>query len=254
MQLVNVPGIVSKPPDTKDKQIEDTSTPLSFVSSSFNIAAETCDFKVSIFHHRSVAYPGTDTRFIGAIFNHVSHSLEQLVEIFVSTSSQVFASPCLSISWQISKERDVILIIFGSGSQQRDGASDFKDLAQHIIPDAVFFRSVCIIVKKIPKKSEAVPVHADPITQSKGCIQSISLQVRPNVEKGISGITFAGEISDYAISLQVKHGIIGPHGHSAQSLACGLSFVLPRLEQVSMFHKPNIHIPYNSHPMVRTLW
>lgn len=44
MQLVNVPGMVSNPPDTSDKQIEETSTPVSLVSSSFSIADETHGF------------------------------------------------------------------------------------------------------------------------------------------------------------------------------------------------------------------
>ena len=40
MAEVNVPGMVSKPPDTNDRQMEETSTPVSFVSSSFRMEAE----------------------------------------------------------------------------------------------------------------------------------------------------------------------------------------------------------------------
>lgn len=39
LQEVRVPGMVSNPPLTRERQIEDTSTPANLVSSSFKIAA-----------------------------------------------------------------------------------------------------------------------------------------------------------------------------------------------------------------------
>lgn len=113
--------------DTSDKHIKETSTPLSLVSSTFKIAAETCDLKVSLCHH--VVSPHRDGH---KVYHRLSQSFLALYKAghwgICLDELASFTSSCFFISWHISEKRNIILIIFGCRSQQRYGISDFKDL------------------------------------------------------------------------------------------------------------------------------
>ena len=88
MQEVRVPGIVSKPPETSDRQMELTSTPVSFSSLFFKIYKfQRVESASVIYVERLIrwSYRRTDTRLVGAILDHRADLVKQKVEVSVSS-------------------------------------------------------------------------------------------------------------------------------------------------------------------------
>jgi len=79
MTDVNVPGIVSNPPETRLKQILPTSTTLSFLIREGNTVIQLVIVPLD--------NSAGDAGFIGSGFNHPFNLSEEMVEIFISPFS-----------------------------------------------------------------------------------------------------------------------------------------------------------------------